>query len=221
MGTLTGAVVRGVGRPGPVYGGDVRRRYAPDVDRWAPLEVAGVRKLIVGSAAWLSGGVALDVWLGHKSRVHGDIDVSIRHLDWPRFAEILPSWLHPYAAQGGWLTPSEEIAGAEALENIWCLDRRSGNWCLQINLESGDEDQWIYRRFSAITLPWDKAVLNVEGMRIVAPEVQLLWKSKDPELKDEEDRKRIVPLLDARARRWLGDAIALAHPKSTWNARAQ
>jgi hypothetical protein len=64
--------------------------------------------------------------------------------------------------------------------------------------------------------PWSAAVLDIEGSRVVAPEVQLLWKSADPSVKDESDRAAVTPLLDDEARQWLREAIAQAHPGSPW-----
>ncbi|MBT1621885.1 hypothetical protein KK101_04215 [Curtobacterium flaccumfaciens pv. oortii] len=194
----------------------MRRRYDPSVDRWAPLSVAGVREVIAGSPAWLSGGFGLDALLGYTSRAHGDIDVSIVDEDFPALAAALPRWMQLFAAQSGQLAPIDEAVDTEPLDNIWCLDERSGLWCLQINREAGDSERWLYRRVPAVQRPWSAAVLDVEGLRVVAPEVQLLWKSADPSAKDESDRAAVTPLLDDEARQWLHEAITRAHPGSRW-----
>lgn len=195
----------------------MRRRYDPSVDRWAPLPVASVRDLIAGSSAWLSGGYGLDAMLGYASREHGDIDVSITDDDFQGFAAKLPDWMQLHAAQSGQLAPIDEAVETEPLDNVWCLDSRSGLWCLQINRESGDRDGWSYRRLPSVRRAWPLAVREVEGMRVVAPEVQLLWKAADPAPKDEADKAAVTPLLDDEARQWLCDSIRRAHPASSWS----
>jgi hypothetical protein len=178
--------------------------------------VAHVREVIAGTPAWLSGGFGIDVVLGYTSRAHGDIDVSIVDEDFPAFAATLPRWMRLFAAQSGQLAPIDEAVDREPLDNIWCLDERSGLWCLQVNRESGDTDTWHYRRVPTVRRPWSAAILDVEGSRVVAPEVQLLWKSADPSVKDESDRAAVTPLLHDEARQWLHEAIARAHPGSPW-----
>lgn len=194
----------------------MRRRYDPSVDRWVPLPVDDVRDLIAGGPAWLSGGVALDVLLGHESRAHGDVDVSVTAENFPDLVPTLPDWMRCFAAQSGMLMPLDEAPDHEPLVNVWCLDSRTSSWCLQINLEAGDERAWRYRRESTIDRAWSSAVLNVSGMRVVSPEVQLLWKAAAPLEKDEADRATVTPLLDDEARHWLDAAICRAHPTSPW-----
>jgi hypothetical protein len=194
----------------------MRRRYDPTTDLWCPLSVDEVRPVLAGSRAWLSGGVALDLWLGITSRPHGDIDISVLADDWPRLAAMLPARLRPYAAQSGWLTPLDEATTDEPIENIWCLDELRGAWRLQVNIETGDAERWTYRRDPGIHRPWSEAVIDVDGVRMVAPAVQLLWKSLSPEPKDDADLRLVNPLLPAVERTWLADSIASAHPDSRW-----
>ncbi|MFJ4297749.1 nucleotidyltransferase domain-containing protein [Curtobacterium sp. NPDC089689] len=194
----------------------MRRRYDPSVDRWVPLPVADVRDLIADGRAWLSGGVALDVLLGYESRAHGDVDVSVTAEDFPDLVATLPDWLHCFAARSGLLAPLDETLDHEPLVNVWCVDSRTGSWCLQINLEAGDQRAWRYRREPSIERTWTSAISDVRGMRVVSPEVQLLWKSAAPLAKDDADRTAVAPLLDDEARDWLDAAIRTAHPESPW-----
>lgn len=157
------------------------------------------------------------MWLGFWSRPHDDIDLSVLRSQWPDLAARLPSWLHPHIAQDGFLTSLDDESGTGRAANIWCFDNRTSCWGLQINLEDGDTDRWVYRRCPAVTAPWSQAVLSIDGLRIVAPEVQLLWKSKNPTPKDNADREILTPRLGPTAVRWLTQAIGIAHPGSPWN----
>lgn len=191
-------------------------KYDPSLHRWEPMSIVDVRPLLDDPRVrvWLSGGVGLDVWLGYGSRDHGDIDLSVLRADWRPFARRLPKRLIPHAAENGYLRPIGDDADPPA--NVWCLDADTGAWVLQVNLEDGDDHRWIYRRHPAIARPWHLAVVSIGDTSVVAPEVQLLWKSKNPTAKDEADLARVVPTLEPAAKTWLVNAIRAAHPESPW-----
>lgn len=185
----------------------MHRRYDPRVDRWSALPLDDVAARIEGTSAWLSGGVALDHWLGRSTRRHGDTDVSVTESGWHELRARLEPSLHAYSAQSGWLSPAE----ANPSVNTWFADD-DGMWRLQVNLESGDDASWRYRRDQRIALPWAEAVLDVDGIRTGAPEVQLLWKLREPSRRDAADIRRFLPLLPVERAEWLRAAVALAHP---------
>ena len=74
---------------------------------WVPLSVASVSGLFASSSArwWLSGGTALDTWLGRRLREHEDIDVSVWRPDWPALATSMPDDWTVFTARHGVLTP--------------------------------------------------------------------------------------------------------------------
>ena len=51
------------------------------------------------------------------------------------------------------------------------------------------EEHWVYRRDPTVTRPWEEAVLHTPetGIPYLAPDLQLLFKSKDHRPKDDED----------------------------------
>ena len=67
--------------------------------------------------------------------------------------------------------------------------------------------------------PLARALLEVPGgVRVLAPEIVLLYKSKAPRPADEADLRAARPLLDAEARAWLRTAILRATPAHEWAA---
>lgn len=200
-------------------GGGGRRRYDPAVDRWHPLGTDAAGAVIVGAGvrSWLSGGVAIDHWLGRRTRPHGDVDVSVLRGDWPAFATALPAGIEPWWAIDGVLDRVDAPLDVRS-DNVWCRDA-TGSWVLQVNLEDGDGAVWRYRRDGRVTLPWADAVQDVRGVPTVAPEVQLLWKSARPEVQDEADLAVVLPLLTRETVGWLAAAITIAHPGSPWIGR--
>ena len=63
------------------------------------------------------------------------------------------------------------------------------------------------------------------GLPVLAPEVQLLYKSGacrpqgGPRPKDEEDLDAILPTLEDESRAWLASALSLVAPDNQWLAR--
>jgi hypothetical protein len=75
----------------------------------------------------------------------------------------------------------------------------------------------MYRRDRRIRLPQSWAIArSADGIPYAQPEIVLLFKSKEVRPKDQGDFDAVLPLLDARQRRWLADAIRLVDPTHRW-----
>jgi hypothetical protein len=51
---------------------------------------------------------------------------------------------------------------------------------------------------------------------VLAPEIQLLYKSKGLRPKDQADFDAVLPALRPEQRRWLRDALTIESPSHTW-----
>jgi hypothetical protein len=190
----------------------------PSQGTWSRLTVGEVASLLAACPVrwWLSGGWAVDHWLGRTTRRHGDIDVSTCGPHLAAVLTTLPAGLEPFAAQTGELLSLASVDSAVEVHNIWVRRRDTGRWVLQVNVEAGDQDAWAYRRHPEIRLPWDHAVVDVRGVPTGTPATQLLWKSRDPRPQDESDLDEAGPRLPAAERRWLVEAVRASHPASPW-----
>jgi Aminoglycoside-2''-adenylyltransferase len=197
-------------------------RHDPAVDRWEPLSVQAVAELMHGCTArwWLSGGWAVDHWLGRATREHGDIDVSTLGPALPAVLRHLPGHLHAFAAVDGRLSPFASRADDPEVHNLWIQDGRTGRWVLQVNIEAGDQTAWRYRRAPRIALPWASAVQHIGGVPTGSAATQLLWKSARPRPQDDADLAAALGALPRTERRWLDEAITTAHPASPWAGRS-
>lgn len=161
-----------------------------------------------------AGGWALDLWAGQQSRVHSDIEITCLRRDLPVLVGALPG-LEIAAAQNKQLSPWQPAVPPHPPFSLWL--RRPGEtlWDFEILSEAHDGAAWRYRRDERVALPLDRLFRRTdEGWLVIAPEVQLLYKCKEPRDTDIADLHRFWPLLDPAARAWLRQATALAHPEA-------
>ncbi|MGV3490434.1 MAG: nucleotidyltransferase domain-containing protein [Devosia sp.] len=190
---------------------------------WQPLSPTEVATLFadVGAHWLIAGGWSIDLFIGRVTRVHEDTDVQICRADLLTFQAALPGWdLHaadPPGTLRRWL-PGEVLL--PAVHDIWCRPSPTAPWAFQFNVVDTDGDDWIYRRDPCVRLPLAAiSRRSPDGLDYLAPEIQLLYKSKGLRPKDELDFTTVVGLLSPAARRWLDTALALASPDHPWRKR--
>lgn len=185
-------------------------------DPWSPHEVAA--RLAVADRRWcIAGGWALDLWLGRQTRPHGDIEVSIARADFAAFAAAL-SGFRLFIAAAGRVTPLEPGTGLPAHANqVWVQDEAAGVWRLDLMLDPGDGDTWVFRRDPRLRRPRAEAIgESADGIPYLMPELVLLYKAKAPRTKDEVDFATCAPGLSLSGRRWLMAALESVHPGHPW-----
>jgi Aminoglycoside-2''-adenylyltransferase len=166
---------------------------------------------------WIAGGWALDLYLGEVTRPHGDIDVGIFRCDAPSVCASLHDWAF-FEAQAGSLTRLEpHTAPRKAVHSLW--SRRCGEsvWTFELMLDEGGGNAWTFRRNSNIGRPLEIAIhRSSKGIPYLAPEIQLLYKSKEIRPNDQVDFERVVGRLHKDARAWLRTSIARMYPTHAW-----
>lgn len=185
---------------------------------WAPLAVEVLASLLGPADArwWLSGGAALDRWLGAPIRPRENIDVSTTLGDLPTLLGVLPPQWSAWAPDGDEVMPLADAAEDADVQPVLIRDDDAGTWVVRINLEDGAPRAWVYRRDARLQLPWDRAVLDIDGIPTGAPEVQLVWKCFSPRPEDDVDKDAVLPHLPDAARAWWERALLTVHPHSSW-----
>jgi hypothetical protein len=188
---------------------------------WDPLTPGEVVRELegVGCPWWLAGGWAIDLHLGRQTREHGDIDVVIPRADQQTVRRHLAAWdLHAADPPGTLRLWRDGEILPSGVHDVWCRRTPASPWCLQLMIDDMDVGTWRYRRDPRITRP----VAELDGpasspaRRVLAPDVQLLYKSASMREKDQADFTSVVEHLDASRRRWLADALALTSPEHPW-----
>ena len=191
--------------------------------RWEPLSLEEVKRLFgaVSAPWWIAGGRALDMFLGHETRAHADIEVAVLRRDQLAFREALAKW-DVQIAHAGELIPwkrGETITNPEHHE-IWARETPDGPWRLELLLEESEGKRWMYRRNSRVGLNVaDLGHRDAHGIEFIRPEVALLYKSKSPRPVDETDFLYVLPRLDVAQRGWLCGALYTIDPTHRWLER--
>ncbi|HSH55964.1 MAG TPA: hypothetical protein VK983_04005 [Candidatus Limnocylindrales bacterium] len=186
------------------------------------LSLKDVIGLLVGAPFdwYVCGGWALDEFICHTTRSHADVDIAVLRKD----VKAIFSYLNQYELQvvSG---PDELIANASPPDlksprhAIWVKNKSNGNWLFELLLNDSTDTNWLYRRNYNCTLPLDRLGIQRNGYKLLAPEVVLLYKSKNPRPVDQKDFSNILPSLPQSSRQWLKKALQLTTPGHPWIAQ--
>ena len=194
-----------------------------DLGNWEPLTPRQVARLLGACPApwWIAGGYAIDAFLDDfDRRLHEDVDVGLLARDQETLRASLRGWelfcADPPGTLRAWRA-DEHLE--EPIHDVWVRTAADEPWRLALLLNPGWNDTWIYRRDARISRPLADLTFEREGIRYLAPEIQLLFKSKAPRQKDELDFEDSVALLDDVQREWLREALELTDPTHSWLAR--
>jgi hypothetical protein len=176
---------------------------------WDPIGPSDAVQMFEHAPFWwaVGGGWAIDMFLGRQTRYHHDLDIAVARHEQGRVFEtlVLLGW-DCHIAASGQLTPwrGERLATGE--NNIWC--RRPGDpfWRFDLVMTEIDDGDWVFRRNPRVRLRMDEAI-TVGSPSFVSPQVQLLFKARHRQPKDEADLAAALPQLDRARRRWLHDAL--------------
>jgi hypothetical protein len=199
---------------------------SPDLGPWEPLTPAAVCARFAGSGVrwWIAGGWSLDLLVGRQTRRHADIDVIVLRPDAAAVRAHFAEWdlLVADPPGTGTLRPwrlDEELA--PDLHDVWCRRTPDQPWRFQIMVDDAEGEEWVYRRHARVRRPvttlWGRA--SSADMPVLAPEVQLLYKSQGRREKDEVDFARVLPLLTEEEMRWLRQALDTVGPGHPWAER--
>ena len=213
----TGATFNGMAKEDEIGGRKVKELANTWSDlnigeyHWEPLSVDEVATLFKPlKCQWLiAGGWAIDLFLSKQTRSHADIDVLIRRDDQLEVQNLLADWDLWVADPPGTLKPwTKGQFLRKGLQDIWVRRSPKDPWQIQIMLFDSENEEWIFKRDESIRLNLSAITRRSEaGISFLAPEVQLLYKSKSLRTKDEQDFNNVLPLLKSDQKNWLKNAL--------------
>src|SRR6478735_1238521 len=166
------------------------RTYGP----WEPLDVHGARALLDGFERpwWLVGGYAIEAFTG-VLREHEDIDISVLACDAPLLREHVGDRWHLWTNVNGQLRPMSERYPdlPEPDCQIWVRRDALSPWVMDMPLTPDVGGLWQNKRLPDHVLPLDEVTwVTDEGVRVLNPEIVLLFKSTNGRPKDLRDFER-------------------------------
>jgi hypothetical protein len=166
---------------------------------------------------WIAGGWALDLYLAEQIRDHSDLDIGVLRRDIAQVLAVRPSW-EIFEAKEGVLTkvrvgelPRQDV------HSLWCRPAGVSVWTVELMLDESADESWLYRRHKEIRRSLTTVIQRSDtGLPFLAPEIQLLYKSKQMRARDQIDFDRIAPRLTASARAWLLESLECVEPEHRW-----
>ena len=194
---------------------EIVRLYGP----WAARTPQDAAALLEGYERpwWIAGGWAIEAYTG-VARHHGDVDPSIPRSDVGALCAHLAGRLDVWEADSGTLRPliDGDSSVSDECENLWLRPSGAEPWEYDVILMHTTPRTWTFKRDARISRPLADILWERDGIRYLAPEVQLLHKARGLRPQDQADFDACAPLLDAAARSWLQAALELAHPGHHW-----
>nr|WP_261807801.1 hypothetical protein [Paenibacillus sp. N3.4] len=79
---------------------------------------------------------------------------------------------------------------------------------IEILLDESDGMDWVFRRDSRVRRSLSEVIMySGQGIPYLNPAIVLLYKSKNPREKDEQDLNNTIDYLDNKDKQWFKDAI--------------
>lgn len=178
---------------------------------WQPLSPKELKEtLSEAKCQWsIAGGWAIDLFLGKQTRKHEDIDIIVNREDQFKLQHALHGWELWVADPPGTLRrwKKSEFIG-KGLQDIWCRRSKNDPWQIQIMLYDVENSEWIFKRDESIRRSLeDTLMISKDGYSILAPEVQLLYKSKSLREKDKIDFQNASSEMSAAQKAWLKQSL--------------
>jgi hypothetical protein len=190
---------------------------------WEPWTPADVAEQMAGFPGpwWVVGGHAIEAFTG-VPRDHEDVDVAIFGRDVGHLRRVLGERHHLWSNHGGTLRPldGDHPEPLDPLCQVWVREDAAHPWRADFILNPDRDGRWQSRREpDHVADLEDVTWVDGRGIRFLAPEVALFFKTHLHRPKDEVDLGVTWPLLSAPQRAWLVTELRRRRPDHPWTAR--
>lgn len=170
---------------------------------------------------YIAGGWAIDLYLGKKTRMHKDIEISIFRQDQKELYEYLNDWTLYKVIPGQhkrqrwlrneWLSlPIHEL-------HTTSPSKEENEINFEILLNESNHHYWYFRRNQQVKRRLYKiGRIGCQGIPYLSPEIVLLYKAKGPTIYDFNDFIQTIDLLTIEERAWLNKAIGYCYQSHPW-----
>jgi hypothetical protein len=201
--------------------GTVTHWDGPPLEAWDPWlpEEAAVRLAGIETPWCVVGGWAIDLFLGEQTRAHGDLEISIPRCGFPEVRARLSEFELHVVGDGEVRALARDEQPPAGKHQNWVLDPAANAWRMDVMLEPGDAETWVYRRDESLRAARQEMIGVRDTVPFLVPEAVLLYKAKARREKDAADFEAVLPHLREAARGWLRRSLRTAQPGHPWIAR--
>lgn len=170
------------------------------------------------SSNWyVVGGWALDLWHGHQTRPHEDLEFAVLPAGIDGCRKILSELEFFEVKDANLYHLAPDTAPPVDVWQLWGADMSAGFWRVDMMVERGTPEVWAYKRDSSLQMPRAAAVRkNKLGIPYLAPANVLLFKAKHRREKDERDFAAALPELNSQEKLDLRLWLERLHPGHEW-----
>ncbi len=162
----------------------------------------------------VAGGWAIDFYLEKETREHKDIEIAVWRDEQHLLQSFFLSWEGSYYQKG---TAHEWKTGEVLQLPIHELHFKKDGQELEVLLNERIDGQWVFRRNGAITHPVETFFhTTYSGVKVLAPEIVLLYKAKEPKDYDTQDLQNALMKMNNSQKEWLFESIQKLHPDHSW-----
>ncbi|MFC6291141.1 hypothetical protein BHU61_06075 [Macrococcus epidermidis] len=182
-----------------------------DFNNWQLLSIESLKQIMHDADFdwYLAGGIALDEFLGRKTRNHEDIDILVNFKYLERILDFFNNY-KVYTARNGSLS-LYALNNIKSTDSLWIANDDKESFIIEILLFEEEAGHWIYKRNAAVRKKIEDIYFVKYDMKIIQPEIQLLYKMNSSNIreKDLDDYHNIYPVLEEKQRAWLDQYVKL------------
>jgi Aminoglycoside-2''-adenylyltransferase len=182
---------------------------------WEPITPSEVADVLRGLPVpwWIAGGWAIELFLGHPTRRHYDMDVAVLRRDQLALRHHLAGWDLHSASPERRLQPWDGRFLEQPIARIWSRRERGAPWLFDGYLEEARDELWVDRDDERVSLPLGKlGRVTDDGLPFLSPEIVLFYMLSWPTPKAKADFLAARPKLSAESRDWLRRSLEIAQP---------
>ncbi|MCD1259907.1 hypothetical protein B5M42_013805 [Paenibacillus athensensis] len=162
----------------------------------------------------IAGGWSIDMFIGKVTRHHDDIEIIVFRQDQLSVQMHLAGWIFK-KVENGIVSPWN--IGEMLLPPVHETYAEKDGEKIEILLNESDGDHWVYRRDARITREFKKTILfSSQGIPFLCPEITLLYKSKNPRLKDTNDFYNTFNHMGSDQKNWFSESLRILYKEHTW-----
>ncbi len=185
-------------------------------DAWAPELL--FERLRNQSLPWyVVGGWALDLWHGYQTRDHEDLEFCVLSEDVDLFRAQLCELDFFEVRDGTFTYLAPGMRPRSDTTQLWGADTANGRWRVDMMIEHGTVEDWIYKRDPSFRLPRSTAIRETpNGIPYLAPALALLFKAKHVRAKDAQDFQAALRKLGDQEKSHLSGWLEAMYPRHEW-----